>query len=72
MPMPSNAPTTPDPAFLQAAAAAGLDASDAARMADLQGRVARMRQGLARLDELPLAGAESPSVFIPVPEGETG
>ena len=70
--MPSNAPTTPDPAFLQAAVAAGLDASDAGRMADLQGRVARMRQGLARLDELPLAGAESPSVFIPVPAGQAG
>ena len=60
------APTSaPDPAFLHAAAAAGLDTADADRMADLQRRVAALRRGLARLDEIPVAGAESPSVFVP-------
>ena len=64
MPNESTA-SAPDPAFLQAAAAAGLDTADADRMADLQRRVALMRQGLARMDEIPVAGAESPSVFVP-------
>lgn len=53
------------PAFLQAAAAAGLDTADADRMGDLERRVALLRQGLARLNEIPVAGAESPSVFAP-------
>ena len=52
-------------AFLRIAAANGLDTSDEDRMADLRGRVALMRQGLARLYEIDVAGAESPSVFIP-------
>lgn len=60
-------PSAPDPAFLHAAAAAGLDTADADRMADLQRRVASLRRGLARLDEIPVAGAESPSVFVPQP-----
>lgn len=57
--------TAPGPAFRQAAAAAGLDTADADRMRDLERRVSLMRQGLARLNEIPVAGAESPSVFIP-------
>ena len=57
--------TAPSLGFLQAVAAAGLDAADADRMRDLERRVALMRQGLARLYEIPVAGAESPSVFVP-------
>jgi len=53
-------------AFLRVAAAFGLDTSDAERMADLRGRVALMRQGLARVYEIDVSGAESPSVFVPV------
>lgn len=60
-----NDAAMPDGVFRQMAAAAGLDTSDAARMADLQRRVALMRQGLARLNEIDVAGAESPSVFTP-------
>ena len=52
-------------AFLKAAADHGLDTSDTERMADLRRRVALMRQGLARLYEIDVAGAESPSVFVP-------
>ena len=52
-------------AFLKAAADNGLDTSDTERMADLRRRVALMRQGLARLYEIDVAGAESPSVFVP-------
>ena len=55
----------PADVFRQTAAATGLDTSDEARMADLQRRVALMRQGLARLNEIDVAGAESPSVFVP-------
>ena len=57
----------PDDAFRQMAAAAGLDTADAVRMADLQRRVALLRQGLARLNEIDVAGAESPSVFVASP-----
>ena len=52
-------------AFLRVAAANGLDTSDQERMADLRGRVSLMRQGLERLYEIDVSGAESPSVFIP-------
>ncbi len=57
--------TAIEQAFLRAAAENGLDTSDTQRMADLRQRVALMRQGLARLDEIDVAGAESPSVFVP-------
>jgi aminoglycoside phosphotransferase len=53
-------------AFLREAAANGLDTSDQERMADLRSRVALMRQGLARVYEIDVSGAESPSIFIPV------
>ena len=52
-------------AFLKAAAGNGLNISDTERMADLRRRVALMRQGLERLYEIDVAGAESPSVFVP-------
>lgn len=52
-------------AFLRIAAANGLDTSDQGRMADLRGRVSLMRQGLQRLYEIDVSGAESPSVFVP-------
>ena len=52
-------------AFLTIAAANGLDTSDRERMADLRGRVRLMRQGLARVYEIDVSGAESPSVFVP-------
>lgn len=52
-------------AFLRIAAANGLDISDRDRMADLRGRVSLMRQGLERLYEIDVSGAESPSVFVP-------
>ena len=61
----SDAPM-PDAAFLRIAQAAGLDTSDAGRMADLQRRVALMREGLARVYEIDVSGAESPSAFVPV------
>lgn len=57
--------TAIEQAFLKAAADNGLDTSDAERMADLRRRVALMRQGLERLYEIDVAGAESPSVFVP-------
>ena len=47
------------------AAAGGLDTSDLERMADLRARVTLMRQGLERLYEIDVSGAESPSVFVP-------
>ena len=53
-------------AFLRVAAAQGLDTSDEDRMADLRNRVILMRQILARVDEIDVSGAESPSFFIPV------
>ncbi len=52
-------------AFLRVAAANGLDTSDKERMADLRGRVSLMRQGLQRVYEIDVSGAESPSVFVP-------
>ena len=55
-----------DTAFAAAMAAVGLDASDPERVADLRRRVGRLRQGLARLVEIPVGGAESPSVFVAV------
>ena len=54
-----------DDAFVRQAAAAGIDTSDPERMNDLQHRVSLMRAGLARLNEIDVAGAESPSVFVP-------
>ena len=65
MPNDSGAPM-PDAAFLRNAQAAGLDTSDTARMADLQRRVTLLREGLARIYEIDVAGAESPSAFVPV------
>ena len=58
-----------DADFAAAMVAAGLDASDPERVADLRRRVALLRQGLARLDEIPVGGAESPSVFVAVRAG---
>ena len=52
--------------FLRVAQAAGLDTSDAEAMEDLRRRVTMMRQGLARLYEIDVSGAESPSAFVPV------
>ena len=73
MPNESAAPASaPDPAFLQTAAAAGLDTADPDRMADLQRRVAALQVGLARLDEISVAGAESPSVFVPTRAADVG
>ena len=64
--MPSEVdPTISQQAFLRVAAANGLDTSDQERMEDLRGRVALMRQGLARIYEIDVSGAESPSVFVP-------
>ena len=57
--------TAIEQAFLKAAAVNGLDTSDTERMADLRRRVVLMRQGLERLNEIDVAGAESPSVFVP-------
>ncbi len=61
----NNDPTPSELAFLRLAEANGLDTTDRERMADLQRRVALMRQGLERLYEVEVAGAESPSVFVP-------
>lgn len=64
--MPSDAEYTNDEeAFLRVAAANGLDTSDTERMADLRSRVTLMRQGLTRVYEIDVSGAESPSVFVP-------
>lgn len=54
-----------DEGFQRMARALGLDVSDEERVQDLAGRVAMMRQGLARLYEIDVAGAEAPSAFIP-------
>ena len=62
---PDHDSTAAEQAFLTMAAAHGLDASDRERMADLRSRVALMRQGLERLYEINVSGAESPSVFLP-------
>ena len=51
--------------FLRMAQALGLDVSDDERAQDLARRVALMREGLARLYEIDVSGAESPSAFIP-------
>ena len=51
--------------FLRMAQALGLDVSDEERAKDLAGRVALMREGLARLYEIDVSGAESPSAFVP-------
>ena len=58
-------PDSSEQAFLRVAAACGLDTTDTERMGDLRSRVALMRQGLARLYEIDVAGSESPSVFVP-------
>ncbi len=51
--------------FLRMAQALGLDVSDEERGQDLARRVALMREGLARLYEIDVSGAESPSAFVP-------
>ena len=51
--------------FLRMAQALGLDVSDEERAQDLARRVALMREGLARLYEIDVSGAESPAAFIP-------
>ncbi len=51
--------------FLRMAQALGLDVSDEERAQDLARRVALMREGLARLYEIDVSGAEAPSAFIP-------
>lgn len=58
--------------FLRQAEAAGLDITDAERMEDLRRRVSLMRQGLARLYEIDVSGAESPSAFVPVVRQQPG
>ena len=50
--------------FLRMAQALGLDVSDEERAQDLARRVSLMREGLARLYEIDVSGAESPSAFI--------
>ena len=52
--------------FFRVAQAAGLDTSDTEAMADLRRRVTLMREGLARLYEIDVSGAESPAAFVPV------
>ena len=51
--------------FLRMAQALGLDVSDEERAQDLARRVGLMREGLARLYEIDVSGAESPSAFVP-------
>ncbi len=51
--------------FLRMAQALGLDVSDEERTQDLARRVSLMREGLARLYEIDVSGAESPSAFVP-------
>ena len=61
-----NDSTISEEAFLRIAAANGprpLPTGNA--WPDLRGRVRLMRQGLERLYEIDVAGAESPSVFVP-------
>ncbi len=60
------APQSAGTGFLRVAEAAGLDTSDAERMADLARRVSLMREGLAPLCEIDVSDAESPSAFVPV------
>ncbi len=52
--------------FLRVAEAVGLDTSDTEATEDLRRRVNLMREGLSRLYEIDVSGAESPSVFVPV------
>ncbi len=52
--------------FLRVAEAAGLDTSDTEAMENLRRRVNLMREGLSRLYEIDVSGAESPSAFVPV------
>ena len=59
-------PPLSEGAFLRVAQAAGLDTSDTEAMEDLRRRVTMMREGLARLYEIDVSGAESPSAFVPV------
>ena len=64
--MTSNAGTPwSDEAIVRLAEQAGLDVSDPERVNDLVRRVSLMRQGLNRLYEIDIAGAESPSAFVP-------
>ena len=58
--------------FLRMAQALGLDVSDEERGQDLARRVAMMREGLARLYEIDVSGAEAPSAFIPSTHPEPG
>ena len=58
--------------FLRMAQALGLDVSDEERGQDLARRVALMREGLARLYEIDVSGAEAPSAFIPSAHPEPG
>ncbi len=51
--------------FLRMAQALGLDVSDAEHAQDLARRVGLMREGLARLYEIDVSGAEPPSAFVP-------
>ena len=54
-----------DEGFLRMARAMGLDVSDEERGQDLARRVSLMREGLVRLYEIDVSGAESPSAFVP-------
>ena len=54
------------------AQALGLDVSDEERAQDLARRVGLMGEGLARLYEIDVSGAESPSAFIPPTHPEAG
>jgi hypothetical protein len=51
--------------ILRMAQTMGLDVSDEERGKDLVRRVSLMREGLARLYEIDVSGAEAPSAFIP-------
>lgn len=61
-----------DEGFQRMAKALGLDVSDDERAEDLARRVAMMRQGLARLYEIDVSGAEAPSAFIPQTHQDAG
>ncbi len=63
-----SAAECPLDAFLQVAAAAGLDTSDVERMEDLRRRVQMMRSGISILYEIDVSDAESPSAFIAAAE----
>ena len=43
-----------------------MDTSDTEAMEDLRRRVTLMWEGLSRLYEIDVSGAESPSAFVPV------